>query len=60
MTDYEEDDAMAQAIFRTALNTGKAGELLHCLFEGGSATVDPNGKLIMITEDQLKSMGDAH
>jgi hypothetical protein len=50
-----EDDAIAEAIFKAALEEKKAGELLNCLFDGGSATVDMySGKLVMISGDFLK------
>lgn len=50
-------DAMATAIFTVALRDKQAGELLQCLFEGGSATVDNvTGKLVMINGDQLNQM----
>lgn len=53
-------DNMAIQLFQTAINKGQAGELLECLFDGGSATVDPQGNIVMVTEKQLSQMmGDA-
>lgn len=43
---HELDD-LARAIFTTALSTDRAGELLECLFEGGSATINRSGQLIL-------------
>lgn len=34
-------DAMARLIFEQAIKENRCGELLTCLFEGGSATVQP-------------------
>lgn len=52
-----EYDNLAIPLFTAALAQGVAGELLECLFAGGSATVDRTGKVVMITEDILKQMG---
>ncbi len=40
-------DAAASRIFVTALREGRQGELLEALFAGGSATVDPEGLLVI-------------
>lgn len=51
-------EAFARRIFRQAIIEGRAAELLDCLFDGGSVTVDPvTGKLVLATEDMLKQMG---
>lgn len=34
----------------------RCGELLECLFEGGSATVDPSGKLVLASADLIAQM----
>lgn len=49
-------ERMAVNLFQTAINKGQAGELLECLFDGGSATVDPDGKIVMVTESMLNQM----
>lgn len=46
-------DAMARRIFTAALSEDRAGELLEALFEGASATVDREGKLVIITAEQM-------
>lgn len=48
---------IATSILQTAINEGRAQELLDCLFEGGSCTVDViTGRLVLVTEQQLKRM----
>jgi hypothetical protein len=50
-------EAMARTIFIHALAEERCGELLECLFDGGSATVDAEtDKLVMITAGQLAEM----
>jgi hypothetical protein len=48
---------VARAIFQAAINEGRSSELLHCLFDGGSATVDvETGKLVLMTPDLLQAL----
>lgn len=54
MSEVPED--LARAILAAAIVEGRCGELLDCLFEGGSATVDPAGKLCLLSGDALKAM----
>lgn len=49
-------DDIAGALFSIAIDTGRAGELLQCLFDGGSATIDPDGRLVLASADDLGSM----
>lgn len=50
-------EALAKRILLTAIAEGRAAELLECLFEGGSATVDATtGKLMLATADQLAAL----
>jgi hypothetical protein len=47
----------AAGILTTAIAEGRAGELLDCLFEGGSCTVDPlTGRLILATAEQVRGL----
>lgn len=43
-------------VFLVAIKEGRAAELLDCLFNGGSATVDPNHKLVLISGEQVTAM----
>lgn len=48
---------LAAGILRVAIAEGRAGELLDCLFEGGSVTVDPyTRKLVLVTAEQLAGL----
>lgn len=49
-------DGIARAIFTTALATDQAGELLACLFDGGSVTIDGTGALVMIDAAQVEGL----
>lgn len=49
-------DPMAERIFRIALEDRRCGELLECLFDGGSATVDTHGRLILASAAALASL----
>ena len=51
-------ESLARAILQAALNEDRAAELLECLFEGGSATVDRSGKLILASGSQLAGLMD--
>lgn len=47
-------DGIARAIFTRALDTDRAGELLGCLFDGGSVTIDARtDELVLLPADQL-------
>lgn len=48
---------MARRILHAALDEQRAAELLQCLFNNGSATVDPDGKLVLATIDVLNQIG---
>jgi len=52
------DEVQAARIFQVAINQGRAAELLTCLFEGGSATVDPKGDLVLASSDILQQLMD--
>lgn len=49
-------DRAAQGIFKAAIEADRCGELLECLFTGGSATVR-DGVLYIIDEEQIKQIG---
>lgn len=54
----EKVEFMANAVFQTAITTRRCAELWDCLTEGGSATVDPvTRKLVLLPLDYLKSSG---
>ena len=44
---------VAEVILYAAIKEKRAGELLDCLFKGGSCTVDNNGALQLIDGDML-------
>lgn len=46
----------AANILLTAIKEGRAAEFLHCLFDGGSATVDTNGMLVLASGADIMSM----
>lgn len=49
--------AAAEHILFAALDEGRAEELLMCLFDGGSATVDHStGHLVLVTAEQLRQL----
>lgn len=53
-------EVAAAAILRTALAEERAGELMDCLFDGGSATVDAvTGELVLVGPEQLAAMAPA-
>jgi len=53
----EISEAFARAIFLTAIREQRCSEMLECLFDGGSATVDARtGKLCLATAEQLAQM----
>lgn len=45
-------EGFARAILMAAIKENRSAELLECLFDGGSATVD-NGTLVLATADML-------
>lgn len=47
---------LAAAILLAAVEEGRSAELLDCLFNNGSATVDPEGKLVLATNDTLQQL----
>lgn len=50
-------EGMAAAILLAAIAEGRAGELLGCLFDGGSATVDRRtGRLVLASADMLDAL----
>jgi hypothetical protein len=47
-------EPLARKIMETAIAEGRAGEMMDCLFSGGSCTLDrATGKLALISGDQL-------
>lgn len=47
-------EPLSRAILEAAIREGRAGELLWCLFNGGTCTVDPETrKLVLITGEML-------
>ena len=49
-------EALAKKILQTAIDEQKASNLLHCLFEGGSVTVDAEtGKLVLMRSDLIQA-----
>jgi hypothetical protein len=49
-------DGIARAIFTRALETDRAGELLSCLFDGGSCSIDPDGELILLPAGEVQRL----
>lgn len=56
MTSMAEHPAVAAGILNSALTDGRAGELLDCLFAGGSAAVDADGHLVLIDAGSLAAL----
>jgi hypothetical protein len=51
------DERLAEAVLIAALHEGRAGELLDCLLDGGSCTIDQvTGLLTLASRDQLASL----
>ncbi len=47
----------ARRIFEVAIDERRCSELLECLFDGGSVTIDAlTGKLVMISQVQLDKL----
>lgn len=49
-------ERMARLIFQAAIDEGRCAELLDALFDGGTATVSPNGKLVIIGLPQIQRL----
>jgi hypothetical protein len=50
-------ESVARLIFETAIAENRASDLLHCLFNGGTATVDvETHKLVLMTGDMLQAL----
>jgi hypothetical protein len=47
---------LAARILQAALDEDRADELLECLFDGGGCTVDPYGKLVLVSADALANL----
>jgi hypothetical protein len=48
-------DGLAERILRQALDEHRAAELLVCLFDGGSCTVDArSGRLVLVSGDHTR------
>lgn len=56
--DHEMYDQMATQLFLRALRSERHGELLYCLFCGGTATVQGDGTIMMIGADVLGQLKD--
>lgn len=48
---------MARLIFEQAIKENRCGELLTCLFDGGSATVKAGVGLVLLPADVLAQLG---
>jgi hypothetical protein len=46
----------AQALFAAAIREGRSAELLDALFDGGSAMIDTNGTLMIVTGAQIEEL----
>ncbi len=54
---YRVSETVAKTILQTAVDEERASDLLHCLFEGGTATVDvETGRLVLITANMLQAL----
>lgn len=51
-------EQVAVNLFMTAITKRRAAELLTCLFEGGTGTVNPEGELILIPGDALSAWAE--
>lgn len=50
-------ETVARAIFQQAINEQRCAELLECLFEDGTATVDAKtGNLVVIPAEAMKPL----
>jgi hypothetical protein len=50
-------EPVAQRILAQAIAEDRASEFLHCLFDGGSCTVDAvTGTLVLINGEQVKQL----
>jgi len=51
------NEAMARRILLAAIDENRCAELMDCLFDGGSATVDARtGKLVLISGGALRRL----
>jgi hypothetical protein len=51
-------ESMSRHVFQAAITTGRCAELWECLTEGGTATVDPiSRKLVLLPLSYLESCG---
>lgn len=49
-------EEMAKAILEAAIREHRCAEFMDCLFEGGSATVDPQGRLVLASGDVIAQL----
>ena len=55
----EHFNLMAKHILRAAISEGREGELMECLFDGGTATVDAQTrKLVLIPASAMAHLCD--
>lgn len=52
------NETIAKMILVTAIREERCGDLLDCLFDGGSATLDHKGHLILIDGKTLAGVID--
>lgn len=53
MTTISSPEAFAARLLTQAVNEGRAAELLDVLHGGGAATIDQDGRLLLVTGEQL-------
>jgi hypothetical protein len=46
----------SRLILQTAIVEERCAEMLSCLFQGGSVTVGPDGKLMLVSKEILDKM----
>ena len=50
-------ESFARGIFERAIREERCAEVLSCLFDGGSVTIDPlTDKIVLATFDQLEQL----
>lgn len=55
------NEDVARRILEQAITEQRCAELLSCLFEGGSATIDAgSGRLVLVAGDQLSALLGDH
>lgn len=52
------EERAARRILLAAVDQGRAAEFLDAMRDGGSATVDAAGMLVIISGDQLAQLGE--